>query len=337
MQFFSEPNINFMSIRKLALSISALLILVGIISLFMHGGPRLGIDFLGGYSFRLHFTKDMDIGVIRSALATSDFKNASIKKILAIGESGSDILIFLEGSQAVGITSDKIDSVLTAALRKDLDTSTNVTVDKKSDAVEEKLFTIESKEMVGPKIGGELERKAIWAILFSLLLILIYISFRFEFKFAVGAIVALFHDILITLGVFSLLDLEIQLAIVAAFLTIVGYSLNDTIVVFDRIRENLKKLRGLDYLSVINQSINQSLSRTIITSLTTLVVVVILYIFGGEVIKNFAFALIVGIVVGTYSSVFVASPVVIAMHQQSEARRAVQRSTRTMRPLKAKR
>ena len=151
------------------------------------------------------------------------------------------------------------------------------------------------------------------AIFSTLALILIYISIRFEFKYAVGAIAALTHDILITLGIFSLLDFEVSLAVIAAFLTIVGYSLNDTIVIFDRVRENVKGMKNATLTSVINESINQSMSRTIITSLTTLFVVLVLFIVGGEVIHTFAFAMIVGVIIGTYSSIFVASPVVIKM------------------------
>ena len=170
-----------------------------------------------------------------------------------------------------------------------------------------------SIEKVGPKIGAELSSDAIMAILSALGLILVYISIRFEFKYAVGAIAALTHDVVITLGIFSLLGYEVSLAVVAAFLTIVGYSLNDTIVIFDRVRENVKALKSATLGSVINQSINESLSRTIITSLTTFFVVLILFLVGGEVIHSFAFAMIVGVIVGTYSSIFVASPVVIRM------------------------
>ena len=172
-------------------------------------------------------------------------------------------------------------------------------------------YDIRSAVEIGPKIGGELRRAAVVAVFVALLGILLYISIRFEFKFAVGAVVALFHDVLITLGVFSLLGLEISLAVVAAFLTIVGYSLNDTIVVYDRIRENVKIIRRDTPENIMNTSLNQTLNRTVITSLTTLFVVVVLYILGGDVIHNFAFALIVGILVGTYSSIFVASPVVL--------------------------
>ncbi len=175
-----------------------------------------------------------------------------------------------------------------------------------------------SIEKVGPKIGAELSGDAVMAIIWALLLILIYISFRFEFKFAVGAIMALSHDILVTLGIFSILDYEISLAIVAAFLTIVGYSLNDTIVIFDRVRENLKALKKSTMDMVVNQSINESLSRTIITSLTTFFVVLVLFLVGGEVIHSFSFAMIIGVIVGTYSSIFVASPVIIKMSSEKK-------------------
>ena len=175
-----------------------------------------------------------------------------------------------------------------------------------------------SIEKVGPKIGAELSGDAVMAIIWALLLILIYISFRFEFKFAVGAIMALSHDILVTLGIFSILDYEISLAIVAAFLTIVGYSLNDTIVIFDRVRENLKALKKSTLDMVVNQSINESLSRTIITSLTTFFVVLVLFLVGGEVIHSFSFAMIIGVIVGTYSSIFVASPVIIKMSSEKK-------------------
>tara|TARA_Y100001980_G_C14553316_1_gene338487 strand:- start:3622 stop:4341 length:720 start_codon:yes stop_codon:yes gene_type:complete len=170
-----------------------------------------------------------------------------------------------------------------------------------------------SIEKVGPKIGAELRGDAIMAVVSALLLILVYITIRFELKYAVGAIAALAHDVLVTLGIFSLFGYEISLAVIAAFLTIVGYSLNDTIVIFDRVRENARLLKKSALISVINQSINDSLSRTIVTSLTTFFVVLILFVFGGEVLHTFSFAMIVGVIVGTYSSIFVASPVVLYM------------------------
>jgi preprotein translocase subunit SecF len=167
-------------------------------------------------------------------------------------------------------------------------------------------------EMVGPQVGKDLRKKGLMAILYAMIGILIYITWRFEFRFALGAIIALIHDVLITLGIFSLLGKEINLPTIAAFLAIIGYSLNDTIIVYDRIRENMGKLARESFVTVINRSINETLSRTIITSATTLLVVLALFIFGGGVIHDFAFALLVGIIVGTYSSIFVASPILIS-------------------------
>ena len=175
-------------------------------------------------------------------------------------------------------------------------------------------------EKVGPKIGAELSGKAVMSIGTALLLILLYISIRFEFIFALGAIVALSHDVLITLGIFSILDYEISLPIIAAFLTIVGYSLNDTIIIFDRIRENIKSNKRASYIDTVDKSINQSISRTLITSLTTFLVVFILWAFGGEVIHLFAFAMMIGVIIGTYSSIYIASPFVILLHSRKHTK-----------------
>ncbi|MFQ6113230.1 MAG: protein translocase subunit SecF [bacterium] len=298
MQFLVNTNFDFIGKRKAALIFSITLILIGLGSLILHGGPNYGIDFLGGTSVELHFEKDISIAEVRSALSRIGFGNAEIKNFGA----GNEILIRVEEQEAGTEISDAIKAELTKSFP-------------------DNPYTVQLVEKVGPKIGAELRRAAVWAILIALFFILLYISWRFEFIFAVGAIVALFHDVLITLGVFSLLRLEISLAIIAAFLTIVGYSLNDTIVVFDRIRENLKALRRETHETIINTSINDSLSRTIITSLTTMMVVLILYIFGGEVIHNFAFALIVGVVVGTYSSIFIASPIVVEWRKRRELKK----------------
>lgn len=288
MQFLKEVNIDFVGRRKLAAIFSGTLILIGIISLIMRGGPKYGIDFEGGTSIRLKFEKPITVGAVRDVLSGIGLGNSEIKKI---GEEG-DVLIRVQQRAEIGEVSDLITKEL----------ANKITGNK---------FELLEKDTVGPKIGGELRRAAIWAILISMGLILIYISWRFEFIFAIGAVIALFHDVLITLGAFSILNLEVSLAVLAAFLTIVGYSLNDTIVVFDRIRENLKIMRREEYDKIINISINQTLSRTILTSLTTLMVVVILFLFGGEVIHNFSFALLIGITIGTYSSIFVASPIVV--------------------------
>ena len=303
MRLIRETNVDFMSQTRLAVFLSIFILIVGIGSLIINGGPKLSIDFKGGTLVAVNFTNPVDINKIRSSMSnvnidgqTFDFSKAEIKHF---GES-SNIAIRLasygnEPEQFPNKIADKI-----AEIYPDL-----VPANKNE--------FILSIDKVGPKVGAELRGDAIMAIFSALILILIYISIRFEFRYAIGAIAALTHDVIITLGVFSILEYEVSLAVIAAFLTIVGYSLNDTIVIFDRIRENVKLLKKTDLDLVVNQSINESLSRTIITSLTTFVVVLILFLFGGAVIHTFSFAMIVGVVIGTYSSIFVASPVVIKM------------------------
>ena len=283
--------------------LSAVLIVLGVASMVMRGGPKLSIDFIGGTMVAVNYTEPVDINEVRSALdqvtidgQTFDFSNAEIKHF---GDE-SNVVVRLPSME------DEPEQFAHKFVEKMAAAFPALVPDNKTDF-------ILSIEKVGPKIGAELSGDAIMAIFSALALILVYISIRFEFKYAVGAIAALTHDVLITLGIFSLMDFEVSLAVIAAFLTIVGYSLNDTIVIFDRIRENVKGLKNATLSSVINESINQSLSRTIITSLTTLFVVMVLFLVGGEVIHTFAFAMIVGVIVGTYSSVFVASPVVIKM------------------------
>jgi preprotein translocase SecF subunit len=255
------------------------------------------------------FDKSVEISSVRDALAiveiegeTFDFSKAEIK--LERDKELGDLV-----SVRLPKLPETVDDADEAVISKLFDTFPENVPD---DIIEFKLST----DTIGPKIGSELRGKAVLAIVSSILMILIYISIRFQFKFAIGAIAALVHDVLITLGIFSIMDYEISLVIVAAFLTIVGYSLNDTIVVFDRVRENLKRLKQERYETIINKSINESLSRTVITSLTTFMVVFILWLAGGEVIRYFAFAMMVGILIGTYSSMFVASPVVVALHNR---------------------
>ena len=297
MQLLKNLKLNIIGQRKYAYIFSAVLIIVGIVSIFFHKGVKYGIDFTGGTSLQIQFEKQMDAGALRNSLSDIGFGSAEIKRIGLPSENEFIIRVeqMEEGTDAALIMEQE--------LVKDFP---------------DNKYDIRAVTEIGPKIGSELRRAAIFAILFSLFGILIYISWRFEFKYAVGAVIALFHDVLITLGIFSLLDYEISLAVVAAFLTIVGYSLNDTIVVFDRIRENLKILRRETFENLINTSINQTLSRTIITSFTTLIVVFILFVMGGEVIHNFAFALIIGVLIGTYSSIYVASPVIIEWHNRTE-------------------
>jgi preprotein translocase SecF subunit len=298
MEWFRDSNINFQRVRRPAMGFSAVLILIGIVSLFLHGGPNYSIDFLGGTVIQLRFEKPVSEGEIRAALETVGLGTSEVKKIAELG-SEPEILIRTKKSD---ISEQAVETIKQAI----------------STQLPDNPFEVRSVDAVGPKVGAELRTKAVLATLVALGGILIYISIRFEFIFALAAVLALFHDVIITLGVFSLLGKEVSLAIVAAFLTIVGYSLNDTIVVFDRIRENLKRLRAKRLEEIINTSINQTLSRTIITALTTLLAVLILYIFGGSVIRDFAFAIIMGVLIGTYSSIYIASPILIEWGARAE-------------------
>ena len=307
MQIIKNSNIDFINNSKLTILLSSALILAGIFSLIINNGPKLSIDFKGGTLIAVKYTKPININDFRSKLSDVnisgqkfDFSSSEIKhfgntssvalRIASIEEEpenfSRDMIEVLKNFYPNSIPEDKTDFVL-------------------------------SKDKISPKVGSELSGKAVMAIIYALSLILIYISLRFEFIFAIGAIAAIAHDVIITLGIFSILGYEISLSVIAAFLTIVGYSLNDTIVIFDRIRENIKTLKRGSIVDTVNKSINESLSRTIVTSLTTLFVVLILYFFGGEVIHTFSFALIVGVLVGTYSSIFVASLIVVYMQPKS--------------------
>ena len=306
MRIVKDTNIDFMSRTFIASCISALLILVGAVSLITNGGPKLSIDFKGGTLVAVNFTEPVDINKIRSSLSSVsidgqnfDFSKEEIKHF---GDESNVAIRIASMENEPPLFANRVSESL-ASVYPDL-------------LPQEKSDFILSVDKVGPKVGAELSSDAVLAILYALGFILIYISIRFEFKYAIGAIAALTHDVLITLGVFSILGYEISLAVIAAFLTIVGYSLNDTIVIFDRVRENVKSSKGSSMESVINQSINDSLSRTIVTSLTTFLVVLILFLVGGEVIHTFSFAMIVGVVIGTYSSIFVASPIVIRMDKR---------------------
>jgi len=292
MRFLSKTNINFINKQKVASVISIILIISGISSLMIKGGPLLSIDFTGGTVAQVQFNKAIEITQLRTKLSEYGFNDAEIVEF----GSPSEVLI----KTKISGSSSEISEKLTIAIGE--------------------TFVLRRVESVGPKIGKELQFEALKAISLALLLILIYISFRFDRNYALGSVLALIHDILITLGVFSLLDYEINLSIIAAFLTIVGYSLNDTIVVFDRIRENIPKYMKKTLDEVVNISLNETLSRTVITSLTSLMVVIILFIWGGEVINLFAFALIIGVFIGTYSSIFVASPITAYLEQRSRGR-----------------
>ncbi len=309
MEFFKPgTNIQFVKVRYIAISLSLLLILAGIVSLIVHGGPNYGIDFRGGTLVQVKIHTETDISHVRSALKGLKLGEVVIQSIGSSTENEYLIRIEKSSTSLKGI-SELVKERLIRKFGKD-------------------KVEIRRVEMVGPKVGKDLRRKGMWAILFSMIAILIYITWRFEFWFAIGAIVALAHDVMITIGVFSITNKQINLAIVAAILTIIGYSLNDTIVVYDRIRENMKKLSKITFPELVNQSINETLSRTILTSLTTLITVVILFFLGGGVIHDFAFALIIGVVVGTYSSIYIASPVVLFFEPQGRSKKGTKISRR---------
>ena len=293
----STVNIDFLGKSKLFFIISGVLLILSIGVIFTKGF-NYGIDFAGGTLVQINFEKEPNLNTLRDA-----FKEANLGEMVIqpFGEP-NDILIRVEKSEM------------------DLNDVANIIQSKIAEVAGEQKFTIERVEQVGPQVGDQLKSKAIMAIIYSLIGILIYVSLRFEFMFSLGAVVALFHDVIITLGVFSFLGKEITLPIVAALLTIVGYSLNDTIVVFDRIRERIKESSQKEpIIKIMNKSVNETLSRTILTSGTTLLAVIALYLFGGEVINGFSFALLIGIVIGTYSSIGIASSLVYVIKERKKA------------------
>ena len=300
MQLFKhETRFDFMGQIKAAMIISGIVILIGLGSVVFSGGLKYGIDFAGGTLVQLQFKNPPDIEVIRDGLKTIGLGESTIQEF----GSKKDILIRVERSE------EKLEAV-GAMVKRSLSGKFN------SDEI-----IVERVEMVGPKVGRDLREKALLSILYAIIGIVIYISWRFEFQYAIAAIIALMHDVLVTMGAFSILDKEFTLVIVAAFLTIIGYSLNDTIVVFDRIRENLRRKGKLSLSEIINSSINQTLSRTLLTSGTTLLVVLALFFFGGEIIHDFSFALLVGVFVGTYSSIFIASVFLVYWASRKTAHR----------------
>ena len=285
-------NIDFMSWRKIALSASIILATVSILSLSLKQ-LNYGLDFTGGSLVELHYPKEIEVANIRQSLTNAGYEGAQV----SLFGSTQDVLIKLPGS-----VSDTLGAEIIQVLRQE----------SSEDIVLRRV------EYVGPQIGSELRDDGGLAMLLALGLMMLYIAFRFQSRFAAAAVLALIHDVIIVLGIFSLFNLDFDLTVLAALLAVIGYSLNDTIVVSDRIRENLKSQRGSDTEEVINLSLNQMLSRTLITSLTTLLVLTSLYLFGGELIKNFALALIFGVVVGTYSSIYIASNALVMMGLTSD-------------------
>lgn len=288
-------QIDFLGKRKLAAIFSGILLFVAIASLAAQG-LKLGIDFTGGTLVEIGYQQSVDLKVMRSALEAAGFDDASVQHF----GSTQEVLIRLQPR----------DGLSNAQLSTEVATAASNAMAVKGD--------IRRVEFVGPQVGDELTEDGGLALLYSMFGILIYVAWRFEYKFALGSVAALAHDVLVTLGFFSLLQLEFDLTVLAAVLAVIGYSLNDTIVVYDRIRENFRLLRKGSSEEVMNVSLNQTLSRTLMTSLTTLLVLVALALLGGEIIHNFSIALIVGVVIGTYSSIFVASPLVLILGVSKE-------------------
>jgi preprotein translocase subunit SecF len=284
-------KIDFMKRKWIGFLFSGVVMLIGIISLVVHGGPIYGVDFAGGTLVQVKFSQPVAIDAIRGALQDGGLEGASVQGFEAEGKGEYLIRLQTSSSDLGGLS-----TTIKAALTKRFD---------------EKSFEVRRIEMVGPKVGKDLRTKGILATIFALIAMLIYISFRFDFRFAVGAVVAVFHDVIVTIGVLSLLNIEFSILILAAILTIVGYSINDTIVVYDRIRENTPKMRREPFEKILNVTVNETLSRTILTGMSTLMVLIVLFFMGGGVIHDFTLTLIVGIIFGTYSSVYIASVTVL--------------------------
>ncbi len=294
-QIKTRAMIDFMGKRKLAMVFSLLLIIVSIGSLATKG-LNLGIDFTGGYLIEAGYQDDVNLDKVRTALATAGFHDVQVQNF----GTSKDIIVRI--APRANINKATIgDNVLSVLLK-----------------TSEKKVTMRRVEFVGPQVGDELRDDGGIALLVALGGILIYISMRFQLKSAVGAILALIHDVIITVGVFSILQLEFDLTVLASILAVIGYSLNDTVVVLDRIRETFRSVRKTTAEDILNMSINQTLSRTLVTSLTTLLVLFALFFFGGEIIHGFALALIIGVVIGTYSSIYIASSTLMIMkiHKQ---------------------
>ncbi|CAC9535469.1 Protein translocase subunit SecF [uncultured Gammaproteobacteria bacterium] len=285
MKALNIPKIDFIGKQTYAIIFSLLLVFVSIFSLSING-LKLGIDFTGGTLLEVGYQQDVDLADVRATLSEAKFKGANVRYF----GSTKEILIRLEPQ---AISSAKLSSKIIHLLGNDVD--------------------IRRVEFVGPKVGEELTNDGGLAMLYALIGILIYVAFRFEYRFALGSISALIHDVIVTLGIFSFLQIEFNLTVLAAILAVIGYSLNDTIVVFDRIRENFLSTRHTDPIKIINAALNQTLSRTLMTSVTTLLVLLALFFLGGEIIHNFALALLIGVVIGTYSSIYVASSMILAL------------------------
>jgi preprotein translocase subunit SecF len=290
-ELIRNPNINFLGKRNIAFLVSGVFAIIGIIAIvrIATGHANLGIDFAGGTAIQLKFEKSIALHDVRLALESGGLKDFDLQDL----PTENKILIRVKKTeQELGLVSENITNSI-------------------SQKIPNNPYVVDSTTVVGPKVGGRLRADAAKAVAMAIIGILIYVAFRFQFKFGVGATIATFHDVLAVLGIFYLMGKEINLILITALLTIAGYSLTDTVVVFDRIRENLKQRQKDSVETVMNSSINEVLSRTIITSTTVLLTSIALFFFGGEVLHDFSLAMIMGVIIGTYSSIFVASPIVL--------------------------
>lgn len=295
MRFFSQvPNFDFMGKRRIAVGVSALAVLISIVSLVVNG-LAFGVDFTGGVIMEVSYPQEADVEAVRETLAGAGFGNVR--------------------AQHYGTTRDVLIRAMPSGDADEARQAENMLAALK---VQEPGVELRRVEFVGPQVGSDLRVQGVLAMVFALIGILIYVAVRFKWKFAVGAVVATIHDVILVIGWFSLLQLEVDLTVLAAVLAIIGYALNDTVVIFDRIRENFRKVRKSTPEAIMNLSINQTLSRSIITHLVTLIVVVAMFLVGGEVIHNFSEALIVGIVVATYASIYVASALTLWLNVTPE-------------------
>ncbi len=291
MDIWGSTKIDFLAKRKVSFTISIILAILGLVAVIAipTGKANLGTDFAGGIAIQYRFAEAIEIEEVRELLATSGFKDANLQQFA----EQNKLLVKLKRTEGNL-------SALTASLGAAF-----------SDSMPENPFTIDSTREVGPTVGKKLQRDALWAVFVSMLGILVYVAWRFEFRFGVAAVIATFHDVLVVVGVLFLMNKEITLLIVTGLLTIAGYSLTDSVVVFDRIRENMRRSSKESHPELINRSINEVLRRTFVTSITTALALLALLIFGGEVLYDFALTMLMGVIVGTYSSIFIASPVLL--------------------------
>ena len=303
-RILKETNIDFIGQRYKAFTFSGILLAIGLFAIVMIilGKANMGLDFAGGTMLQGNFEQAINVSDLRSAVTGGGFEEASIQKVERFNAPNSFIIRVKETTVGGEKAVDKLMSIILTSFPNN-------------------KFNKDSEHTIGPAVGESLRKTTQWAVLISVLGMLVYIWLRFDFRSGVAATVATFHDVIAILGIFYILDKEVTLLLITALLTLAGYSLTDTVVVYDRIRENLKKFRKKgDFVNTVNRSINEVLSRTIMTSMTVLLVVVVLFLFGGEVLRDFSLAMILGVIIGTYSSVFVASPIVVEWEARSPRR-----------------